>query len=1200
MSTVSDMPEEVTEPLVEQLDDFIDQRLERTSFHLKTLDLVTGLIWLGLVLFGSLLVVVIIDHWIVGLGVGARIVALIAVTAATLFLGISRVLMPLVKSINPEYAALTVEHAHPELKNGLISFLFFRDRPDLLRKGVYQGVQQQAATDLTAVPIDSAIDRSAIIKLGYCLVALAAIWVGYILLSPKNPLQTLQRVAMPWRDIARPSQVDIVEVTPGNIEIYRGQSVDIKAKILGLKSDSPPSLVFSTLDRQLVDQRIPLSSSDIANRFVGRLTINGLGIQQDIEYRIQAGDAMSQRYEVLVTDAPHILVDRLQFDYPDYTGLDDEIVQGEGDIRAIEGTTVTVFGKANQPIQRGHIEFVPSAESTSSAPIRASLKQTAKPATTATVRFPLRMNAERDAGVYRAYQLHFTNEAGLPSVDPIEHSIEVIADLRPVVEILTPETRTIELPENSWQQIEVRAVDPDYKLTRVQLAARTRGRNLFRESMLATSRSSEWHTGQFTAIYRFVPRDYGLRDGDVVEYVAVAEDNRHAMNRSQLDPNRTITAKQYIRIVKPDPMAEKPPEAGEPEGKGNPENSNPNEEPQDQQNSGGEPGQPNERQEDQTRGGDEQDSTESQEQGESGSKSETGDQSEEPSGDSQGEQSGLQEDGQSGGDTQQQSEGGSPGESNDSESDQQSQGESTGDQQANPNDTNQPSQPSAQEQNSDPGSGGESDAAAGDNSSQNNAGGQQGESGQPQGENATGEENHGRGATEDEPLPSTGERDGEVIERIREHMKKQGELEQYEKQQQQEQEQEQSQSGDRQDATADSSSDPNDPGPQDRDDEPTGGGQQPDGNRGDTTPPNDKSGGKTGERDQEPGDQKPGDNTSGKQDAGSNPAPGDESNSAQGNQPSASQSKNPTSNQQPTEGEPATDKSQQNSRAPGSDASEQSTEQGSEATETGNPQDTTGDRGDSSNSKKPQNDTNDTPESGEKPGEAEDSNDASEKQSDSEKGAGSPKSQAGDESQPGESQPADPADETPPSNQSGSSESASGNPNGKGQDSQSPSNKSTKQGQPSGDGQSGTSQEADTTDPNAVATGDDANLEYTRKATDLVLEYLRDQKQEPDPELLDELGWKQEDVDKFVRRWDKMKQNAQGNDPVAQKNKSKLDELLKGMGLESTDSTVRRTRNQDDRQRDNRNTGRQQKVPAELLNPFRAFQRGLQQKRQVP
>ena len=760
MSIVTDNPELSTEPT--QYDDFIDQRLQRTSFHLKTLDLVAGLILLGLFVLGSLLAIVLVDHWLWPLSVPARFMAMFVLPGMGLFIAIKYLLLPLSRSINPEFAALTVEQAHPELKNGLINFLFFRDRPSLLRNGVFQGMQEQAAADLVNIPIDSALDRSSIIKLGYALVALATVWVGYILLSPKNPLQSVERILLPWREIARPSQVEIQEVSPGNMEVYRGQTVDITAKIFGLAADDSPVLLFSTLDGQLADQRIPLSDDGIANRFIGKLTMGEGGIQQDLEYRIRAGDALSRRFKIRVLDVPHIHVERLQLAYPAYTEQVGEIVSGEGDIRAIEGTQVTVIGSANQEIGQGQIVFAPSADS--APPRRAALKVSPSDSTKASFQFPLRMNSDRSTSLYRSYHLEFTNAAGKSSADPIHHAIEVVPDRRPIVEILTPDRRTLEVPENGSQKIEVRALDPDFKLTRVQLAARTRGRNLFRHNLLESTRATEWHDGQFVGTFRFVPREFGLKEGDVVEYLAVAEDNRHGLSQAKLDPNRTISAKQFLRIVKADPLekqpskddgkstdpqadstsdpqsTETPPRSDESQN-GKQNSGDPNAEKDPNQTGKGEQNQPQEQQPSQDSGG-EQSEQQPGESGESGTN--------EP---------GLEQDSNSSGQAEQQSGGGGkPGESNDAND--------PGAESSTQNSGGDRPSTGSEESSSQPTGDGGSDEAGEPNedAGQNPSNGQSGRS----------SEEYNRNAAEDEPLPSSGERDGEVVERIRQHLKEKG------------------------------------------------------------------------------------------------------------------------------------------------------------------------------------------------------------------------------------------------------------------------------------------------------------------------------------------------------------------------------------------------------------------------------------------
>ena len=78
-----------------------------------------------------------------------------------------------------------------------------------------------------------------------------------------------------------------------------------------------------------------------------------------------------------------------------------------------------------------------------------------------------------------------------------------------------------------------------------------------------------------------------------------------------------------------------------------------------------------------------------------------------------------------------------------------------------------------------------------------------------------------------------------------------------------------------------------------------------------------------------------------------------------------------------------------------------------------------------------------------------------------------------------------------------------------------------------------------------------------RKTTDLVLEKLRDQQYDPDPELLRKMKWTQDDLKKFVNRWDEMEGRAKTGTAA---DKRKYERHLKSLGLKP--SNTRRSVNQ--------------------------------------
>lgn len=122
-----------------------------------------------------------------------------------------------------------------------------------------------------------------------------------------------------------------------------------------------------------------------------------------------------------------------------------------------------------------------------------------------------------------------------------------------------------------------------------------------------------------------------------------------------------------------------------------------------------------------------------------------------------------------------------------------------------------------------------------------------------------------------------------------------------------------------------------------------------------------------------------------------------------------------------------------------------------------------------------------------------------------------------------------------------------------------------------------------------VAEGDAANLDYARRATDLVLEYLKDQKDQPDPELLRRLGWTPDDLREFVARWQTLKQAANENDPNA---KRELNESLRSLGLRPAEDRKRAAAAAADSQRGNRDAGGRSNPPAKYRDRYDAYRRG--------
>ena len=132
--------------------------------------------------------------------------------------------------------------------------------------------------------------------------------------------------------------------------------------------------------------------------------------------------------------------------------------------------------------------------------------------------------------------------------------------------------------------------------------------------------------------------------------------------------------------------------------------------------------------------------------------------------------------------------------------------------------------------------------------------------------------------------------------------------------------------------------------------------------------------------------------------------------------------------------------------------------------------------------------------------------------------------------------------------------------------------------------------------PPAFVSDDDANLEYARKQTDLVLETLSDQlnRKKIDKDLLKKLGWSEDDLRKFVERWRDRKQAAKRNDPSGDAAKRELDEALRSLGLRP--GPLKQGQVKDDTMR-NLREGYRGAVPPEYQDRLRAYNQGVSRAR---
>ncbi|MEM7478664.1 MAG: hypothetical protein AAF483_27080, partial [Planctomycetota bacterium] len=341
----------------------LHDHLRKTAGFIKILDLlVLMFFWIcgGLTLW---LTACIIDHWIVALPVIARWAFWIIGVGVTGWWLTTKIAPLLLRRINLIYAAKRIENLVPEFKNGLISWLELEELPENgVPKGVMAALAYRAKRYIGDQEPSATVDTSPLIKLIACMLLLVTGMVVYSMATPKSVAVTGQRILFPWSDLTSPARVSILNVEPGSTEVTQGQALDLNVEVNGLREDEPVFVRVTTLDGQIRDQRKELVAITEGFRYGGQVVTTGSGIEQELDYWIEAGDAQEGPFRVRINPLPTVVLKSVELTYPKYTGLKPRTIEAGAAVEAVEGTRATIVAEANQVLRKGVIEINPEVD----------------------------------------------------------------------------------------------------------------------------------------------------------------------------------------------------------------------------------------------------------------------------------------------------------------------------------------------------------------------------------------------------------------------------------------------------------------------------------------------------------------------------------------------------------------------------------------------------------------------------------------------------------------------------------------------------------------------------------------------------------------------------------------------------------------------------------------------------------------------
>ncbi|MEI6036658.1 MAG: hypothetical protein WCQ91_01885, partial [Planctomycetota bacterium] len=566
-------------------DRYLAKRLAAASADYKGVALTTFLLGVSVGLAVWLAFGIFIEHWLVIGGLPRPVrwawlgIGLIAFAASVV-----RWVVPLLRyRVNLVYAARAIEQEHPDLHNDLVNTVLVKAHPEGSAAIVVRSMERRAARSLSSLPTEAVIDRTTALRLAYMLAVLVGLACIYEVAAPKSLLISAARLLAPWVGWAAPSRVRIespqlfwrmpsedananarndddrqrhrLVVESGVATLVRGRQLVVASEIRGLQRDERVIISVTPLAAAgeaggaaaptatwQVEMLQGVSAAITPKAFTAMVPDLTRGLETSVEIVIAAGDARSERVRIAVVDSPSLLVREVRYDYPPYTGRQSEAVAWQGDMRAIEGTQVTIVGESNQPLEAAWIDF--DCDEKRDLKFKLSASDLAR----ASVSFALHMNADRTASEHASYRLVFQPRgivsAGREQVitELMEHRIEVVADMPPEVSIEEPRESVVRVPPGAPVTVRVRAMDPDFALSRVGIETRLQGGATQPAIVLfeSTQDGKEKH-GPFRISAQIVPEKLGATAGGVLEYRAVAVDTRPKHPNVSFTPWQSLT-----------------------------------------------------------------------------------------------------------------------------------------------------------------------------------------------------------------------------------------------------------------------------------------------------------------------------------------------------------------------------------------------------------------------------------------------------------------------------------------------------------------------------------------------------------------------------------------------------------------------------------------------------------------------------------
>lgn len=421
MSTLESAIDQLPQPILDKLQSMI-RRVRRLLF-------IRGFFATLAIAVVCLLTIMAVDAAFTIFSSSARWALSLAGLGITLVAAWWFLVRPLSRKFTLTHMARILEIRHPELQERISTAveLMGSDDPDSIKgsQELISAVVDSAVVDIEAVDPKTEFKPARSRKFLAVGVGALAILLLILAMWPKQSWTLLTRAMAPFLDIGNAYASSLV-VDPGDVRVATGSPVTIAVSIKHKK------LKRAEIRRLLADgsetvERMTLIGEDEDG--TKRFSMTFPSVTENFDYRVRAGSAVSEFFDVDAIDPPVVEELSISYDYPEYTALEDtSSVSATGEIRAIAHTKVKVEATLNRPIwsSKMFINEEREVELTDSSEKKISWEM------------------ELKSGINGSWRIELADEEGFTN-EPVSFPIEVLPDKAPTVQIREPVQREFKL-----------------------------------------------------------------------------------------------------------------------------------------------------------------------------------------------------------------------------------------------------------------------------------------------------------------------------------------------------------------------------------------------------------------------------------------------------------------------------------------------------------------------------------------------------------------------------------------------------------------------------------------------------------------------------------------------------------------------------------------------------------------------------------